>query len=129
MRLKRAILGGGARGDVRMLGRHTLEYMAANHLPGGVDLEQIGRPLFAEATFTGMGFGLGFSVVIDPAANKVPSSVGELAWGGAASTAFWVDPVEDLAVVFLTQLMPSSLYPIRRELRTLVNAAVIDSKA
>jgi CubicO group peptidase (beta-lactamase class C family) len=126
LRFCEMLLGGGARGDMRILGRHTLEYMAANHLPGGVDLEQIGRPLFAEATFTGMGFGLGFSVVIDPAAKKVPSSVGELAWGGAASTAFWVDPVEDLAVVFLTQLMPSSTHPIRPQLKQLVYQALVD---
>ena len=57
------------------------------------------------------------------------ASASEYNWGGAASTTFWVDPVEDLCVVFLTQFLPSTMYPIRRELRTLINAAVIDSKA
>jgi CubicO group peptidase (beta-lactamase class C family) len=126
LRFCQMLLGGGAFEGERILGRHTVDYMGSNHLPGGVDLETIGRPLFAESTFTGMGFGLGFSVVIDPAENKVPSSVGEMAWGGAASTAFWVDPVEDLAVVFLTQLMPSSTHPIRPLLKQLVYQALVD---
>lgn len=126
LRFCQMLLGGGALEGERILGRHTVDYMGSNHLPGGVDLETIGRPLFAESTFTGMGFGLGFSVVIDPAENKVPSSVGEMAWGGAASTAFWVDPVEDLAVVFLTQLMPSSTHPIRPLLKQLVYQALVD---
>ena len=60
---------------------------------------------------------------------QVAGSAGEYWWGGAASTAFWIDPVEDLCVVFLTQFLPSTLYPIRRELRTMINAAVIDSRA
>lgn len=126
LRFASMILNGGVLDGERILGRHTVDYMGSNHLPGGADLEAIGRPLFAEATFTGMGFGLGFSVVLDPAENKVPSSVGELAWGGAASTAFWVDPVEDLAVVFLTQLMPSSTHPIRPQLKQLVYQALVD---
>jgi CubicO group peptidase (beta-lactamase class C family) len=126
LRFASMILNGGELDGERILGRHTVEYMGQNHLPGGVDLETIGRPLFAEATFTGMGFGLGFSVVIDPAENKVPSSAGEMAWGGAASTAFWVDPKEDLAVVFVTQLMPSSTHPIRPQLKQLVYQALID---
>lgn len=126
LRFASMILNGGVLDGERILGRHTVDYMGSNHLPGGADLEAIGRPLFAEATFTGMGFGLGFSVVLDPAENKVPSSVGELAWGGAASTAFWIDPVEDLAVVFLTQLMPSSTHPIRPQLKQLVYQALVD---
>jgi CubicO group peptidase (beta-lactamase class C family) len=100
--------------------------MTQNHLPGGADLEAFGRPLFAETSFDGVGFGLGFSVLIDPPANKVLSSVGEYAWGGAASTAFWCDPHEDLAVVFLTQLLPSSTHPIRPQLKQLVYQALVD---
>ena len=72
--------------------------MAQNHLPGGADLTAFGRPLFAETAFDGVGFGLGVSVTIDPVKAKVPGSLGEFGWGGAASTAFWVDPVEDLTV-------------------------------
>ena len=126
MRFCQMILNGGALDAERVIGRHTLDYMGKNHLPGNVDLEAIGRPLFAESAFVGVGFGLGFSVVIDAAASKVPSSTGEMAWGGAASTAFWVDPAEDLAVVFLTQLLPSSTHAIRPELKQLVYQALVD---
>ena len=74
----------------------------------------------------GMGFGLGFSVVLDPAATKVACSEGELAWGGLASTAFWVDRKERLTVQFFTQLAPSSTYPLRSQLRVLVYQALVD---
>ena len=74
----------------------------------------------------GTGFGLGFSVIVDPAANQSMTSVGEYSWGGAASTAFWVDPDEDLTVLFLTQLVPSNLYPIRRQLRATVYQALVE---
>jgi len=99
--------------------------MTRNHLPGGVDLETYGRPLFAEAPYRGVGFGLGFAVVIDAAAQKTLGSVGEFSWGGAASTAFWVDPAEELTVCFFTQLLPSSAHPIRSELRQLVYQALV----
>jgi CubicO group peptidase (beta-lactamase class C family) len=105
---------------VRLLSPRTVGYMARNHLPGGVDLETFGRPLFAEAPFRGVGFGLGLAVVIDPVPGKVVCSAGELSWGGAASTAFWIDPAEELTVSFFTQLLPSSTYPIRSQLRQLV---------
>ena len=83
-------------------------------------------PRFAETNYNGIGFGLGFSVVLDPAKAEIMASVGEYAWGGLASTAFWCDPEEDLAVVLLTQLIPSSAYPIRRELRSLTYQAIVD---
>jgi CubicO group peptidase (beta-lactamase class C family) len=126
LRFMRMLLGRGELDDVRLLGPRTVAYMSRNHLPGGADLESFGRPLFAESAFDGIGFGLGFSVVLDPAAGKVPSSAGELAWGGAASTAFYLDPLEDLGVLFLTQLMPSSSHPIRPQLRQLVAQAMVD---
>jgi CubicO group peptidase (beta-lactamase class C family) len=125
-RFTRMLLGGGELDGTRLLGTRTLRYMTRNHLPGGVDLEAFGRPLFAETTFDGVGFGLGFSVVVDPVANKVPCSPGEFAWGGAASTTFWVDPVERVTVLFLTQLLPSSTHPIRPELHQLVYQALVD---
>jgi CubicO group peptidase (beta-lactamase class C family) len=118
------LLGGGRLGDVRLLGPRTVRYMAANHLPGGVDLAGYGRPLFAETKFEGVGFGLGFSVTLDPVAAHVPSSAGEFGWGGAASTTFWVDPAEDLTVLFMTQLLPSSTYPIRTQLKQLLYPAL-----
>jgi CubicO group peptidase (beta-lactamase class C family) len=111
---------------VRLLGSRTVDYMTRNHLPGGADLEAFGRPLFAETSFDGVGFGLGFSVVLDAANNRVLRSPGEFAWGGAASTAFWCDPAESIAVVFLTQVMPSSTYPLRTQLLQLVNQALVD---
>ncbi len=86
----------------------------------------MGRPLFAETTFDGVGFGLGFSVVLDPAREQGAVSPGEYGWGGAASTAFWVDPVEDLTALFFTQLLPSSTYPIRTQLKQLVYQALTD---
>jgi CubicO group peptidase (beta-lactamase class C family) len=126
LRFCRFLLRGGELDGIRLLSPRTVQWMATNHLPGNADLERFGRPLFAETTYDGVGFGLGFSVTLDPAANKVPSSVGEFSWGGAASTAFWCDPVEDLAVVFLTQLLPSSTHPIRTELKQLVSQSLID---
>jgi CubicO group peptidase (beta-lactamase class C family) len=125
LRFARMLLGGGELEGVRVLGSRTVAYMARNHLPGGADLDAFGRPLFAETTFEGVGFGLGFSVVQDPVAAKTPSSPGEFGWGGAASTAFWVDPVERLTVLFFTQLMPSSTHPIRPQLHQLVHQALV----
>ncbi|WP_345410706.1 serine hydrolase domain-containing protein [Actinomycetospora chlora] len=125
-RFTRMLLGRGEVDGVRVLGSRTVDYMGRNHLPGGLDLEQVGRPLFAEMPFHGVGFGLGFSVVLDPVAYKVPVSAGEMAWGGAASTAFWVDPVERVTAMFFTQLLPSSAHPIRSQLRGLVYQALID---
>ena len=111
---------------VKLLGPRTVGYMTRNHLPGGADLETFGRPLFAEAPFRGVGFGLGFAVMIDPVPGKVTGSAGEISWGGAASTAFWVDQEADLTVSFFTQLLPSSTYPVRAQLRQLIYQALTD---
>ncbi len=116
----------GALDGVRLLSRKTFAFMVANHLPGGADLAAFGRPLYAETPFDGIGFGLGFAVVLDPVKTRYLTSVDEFGWGGAASTVFWVDPVEDLTVVFLTQLLPSSTYPIRSQLRQFVYSSLID---
>ncbi len=115
--------GGHAPGG-RLIGRFTLDYMTKNHLPGGALLNDLGQSLFSEVTLDGMGFGLGFAVIEDAAANASLCSAGEFNWGGAASTVFWVDPVNELTVVFLTQLLPSSTYPVRRELRNAVYQAL-----
>jgi CubicO group peptidase (beta-lactamase class C family) len=109
---------------VRLLGPRTVAYMTRNHLPGGADLATFGTPLDPWAPQHGVGFGLGFAVVVDPAARKTLGSAGEYSWGGAASTAFFVDPAEQLTVSFYTQFMPSSAYPIRSQLRQLVYQAV-----
>ncbi len=120
------LLNRGELDGQRILGRKTAEYMTLNHLPGNVDLAAMGQSHFAETPFEGVGFGLGFSVVIDPARANVLDSAGDFAWGGAASTYFWVDPVEQMTVIFMTQLMPSSAYPIRRQLKALVYQSIID---
>lgn len=100
--------------------------MTANHLPGGVDLPRLSRSMFTEAAYEGVGFGLGFATTIAPASTLIPGSAGDFFWGGAASTFFWVDPREDMIVLFLTQLLPSTAYPIRRQLRTLVYSAITE---
>lgn len=116
-RFTQFLLRRGELDGVRLLAPRTVELMTCNHLPGDADLEEYGRPLFAEMPFNGFGFGLGFSVLRDPVKAKTLASKGEFAWGGAASTAFWVDPVEDLTVLFFTQLLPSSTHPLRQQLR------------
>ena len=123
LRFMRMLRGRGTLEGTRILGRKSVELMTMNHLPG--DLADMGRPRFAEMPFAGIGFGLGVSVLLDPAKARILGSPGEYAWGGMASTAFWVDPAEDLTVLLLTQLMPSSAYPIRRELRVLTYQALL----
>ena len=125
MLLQRTGSPAGELDGIRLLSPRTVGYMTRNHLPGGVDLETFGRPLYAESPFRGVGFGLGFAVVIDPLPGKVVCSAGEISWGGAASTTFWVDQDADLAVSFCTQLLPSSSYPLRPELRQLVYQALV----
>ena len=120
------LLRGGELDGARLLSPRTVRYMSRNHLPGGADLAAFGRPLSSETRYDGVGFGLGLAVTDDPVAAKVLSSPGESYWGGMASTAFWIDPAEDLVVVFMTQLLPSSTYPIRPQLRQLVYQALVD---
>ena len=117
------MLNKGACEGQQLLGRKTVELMTANHLGG--DMGSMGQKRFSESNYEGVGFGLGFSVTIDPARAQIVGSPGEYAWGGAASTAFWIDPAEEMIVILLTQLTPSSTYPIRRELRTLTYQAVL----
>lgn len=124
LRFCKFMLNKGELDGVRLLGRKTVELMTTNHLKG--DMGDMGAPRFSESTYLGIGFGLGFSVMLDPAKAQIVGTPGEFAWGGAASTAFWCDPKEDMAVVLLTQLMPSSTYPLRRELRVLTYQAIVD---
>ena len=117
-------LNGGTLGDARILGRKTIELMTQNHLPGGADLSAMSKSLFSETQNAGTGFGLGFAVTIDTARSMMPGSVGEYYWGGMFSTAFFIDPVERVSMVFMTQLSPSMIYPIRRELKTMIYSAM-----
>jgi CubicO group peptidase (beta-lactamase class C family) len=126
-RFTQMLLNGGELDGARILGSRTLRYMTRNHLPGGALLTSMARGQFAETSYEGVGFGLGFGVLVDPVAYKVPASAGEFTWGGAASTAFWVDPAEQITAAFYTQLLPSSTYPIRTELRSLVYTSLVDN--
>lgn len=120
------LLGGGALDGTRIISPKTLALMTANHLPGGGDLTQHSIGLFSEAENAGVGFGLGFAVTERPAQTLTLGSAGDFYWGGMFSTGFFIDPVEGLAMVFMTQLMPSSTYPVRREVKTLIHAAIED---
>ena len=126
LRFSQMLLNGGEIDGVRILGRKTIELMTLNHLPGGQDLPGLARGRFAETTYDGVGFGLGFSVQLGQERTGVIGSAGEYAWGGAASTAFWIDPAEELVVIFLTQLMPSTTFNFRGQLKPLVYSAICD---
>jgi CubicO group peptidase (beta-lactamase class C family) len=127
LRFCQLLLSGGELDGVRVLGRKTVELMTANHLPGGQDLQAFALPGgYGEVGFAGMGFGLTVAVAKEPAATQVIGSAGEYMWGGAASTIFWVDPAEDLVVVFMTQLLPSGTFNFRGQLKALVYPAIAD---
>jgi CubicO group peptidase (beta-lactamase class C family) len=123
LRFCRMLLNGGMLDGTRLLSPKTVELMTANHLPGGKELPDLSVSLFSETGYSGVGFGLGFAVTTNPARTLVPGSQGDFSWGGMASTYFWIDPREQLIVIFMTQLIPSTIYNLRRELRTLVYSA------
>jgi len=130
LRFASMMLNKGELDGIRLLGRKTVELMTVNHLPDGQDLTHLALPgMFTETAYAGVGFGLGFSIMQSPARAQITGTVGEFAWGGAAGTAFWIDPGEQMIVVFMTQIMQMGLpapYPLRRELRTLTYSAVIE---
>jgi CubicO group peptidase (beta-lactamase class C family) len=120
------LANGGELDGQRVLGRKTVELMAANHLDGGVGVDEIAVPgAYGENGFRGNGFGLTVAVSKGPAATGVVGSPGEYMWGGAASTTFWIDPVEDLTVVFMTQLIPSGTFNFGGQLRSIVYGALL----
>ncbi len=118
------LLGGGTLEGSRIIGSRTLAYMTRNHLPGGADMTEFATGSFSESAYEGVGFGLGFATRLDPVANGHPASSGSFYWGGLASTLFWVDPAEELVVLFMTQLMPSSTFDFRGQLENMVYAAL-----
>ena len=123
-RFCRMLLNGGALDGAQILSPKTIELMTANHIPGGQDLTQMSKSLFSEADMAGIGFGLGFATTIDNTATLAPCSNGDFYWGGMYSTAFFVDPVEDIIMIFMTQLLPSTTYPVRREIKTMIYSAL-----
>jgi CubicO group peptidase (beta-lactamase class C family) len=120
------LLNGGELDGVRLLGPRTIEYMTINHLPGNQDLTDLSISAFSETANEGVGFGLGFAVIIDLVKSQQVGSLGEYYWGGAASTIFWIDPAQDLIVIFLTQMMPSNTFNFRGQLKSLIYPAIID---
>jgi CubicO group peptidase (beta-lactamase class C family) len=126
LRFATMLLNGGTADGKRYISRKTLDLMTANHLPGGSSIAAMSKSLFSEAAYEGIGFGLGFATTMNAAQTLMPGSDGDFFWGGAASTFFWIDPQEDLVGIFMTQLIPSSTYPVRREVRTMVYAALDD---
>ena len=128
-RFSTMLLNGGELDGARIVSPKTIRLMRTNHLPNNADLTEMSSSLFYEANNAGTGFGLGFAMVIDPSKTLMPSSEGEFYWGGAYSTAFFVDPVEAITMVFMTQLYPSNIYPLRRQLKTLIYSALNDSRA
>jgi CubicO group peptidase (beta-lactamase class C family) len=125
LRFCRMLANGGELEGVRILGPRTLRLMTLNHLPSGKDIASMALS-GGETQREGHGFGLGFAMLLDPAVAQLIGTPGEYYWGGAASTAFFVNPAEELIMLFLTQLRPSSTYPIRRELRATIYSAITD---
>jgi len=125
LRFCEMLRNGGKLDDERIIGSRTLELMQRNHLPGGRDLAQLAIGDFSETAYEGVGFGLGFAMSL----NEVDAGAlgaGDYYWGGAASTIFWVDPLEDLIVVFMTQLMPSATFNFRGQLKNIIYSAIED---
>ena len=131
MRFCQMMLGGGTLEGVQILSPKTVELFSLNHLVNNNELADMAPPgLFSEAGYSGIGFSIGCGVNINVAKTRLPGTLGEFFWGGAASTAFWIDPKEDLAVVFMTQVMGTDArLTLRRDLRTLVYSAMTESFA
>jgi CubicO group peptidase (beta-lactamase class C family) len=132
MRFCRMMVDGGTFDGVQILSPKTVAMFGRNFLPNNALVSDMtpGIGLFSEAGYGGIGFSIGCGVTMDLSKTFLPGSVGEYFWGGAASTAFWIDPKEDLAVVFMTQVMGSNArLTLRRNLRTLVYSAMTESYA
>jgi CubicO group peptidase (beta-lactamase class C family) len=130
LRFCQMLLGKGTLDGTRIIGRKTLELMTQNHITGGKSVAAAAThaaPQWREPSHQGSGFGLGFAVTLDTADGQLPGSPGSFSWSGAAGTHFWIDPMEDLAVVFMTQYMPmggGARYNLGRELRSIVYGAL-----
>lgn len=126
LRFCQMLLNGGELDGARILGRKTIELMTMNHLPDGRDMADMSVSSFTQVAPEGSGFGLGFSIILDPVQTGVIGSTGEYSWGGAASTAFWIDPAEELIVIFLTQFMPNATFNFRNQLKALIYPSLLD---
>lgn len=124
LRFCKMLLAGGTLDGKRVIGSRTLDLMTRNHLPDGRDMSRFALGSFSETAYEGVGFGLGFANRLDPAANGSACSEGAYYWGGLASTLFWVDPSEELIVLFMTQLIPSSTFNFRGQLEAIIYGAL-----
>ena len=115
--------GGGELNGNRIISSRTLQLMTKNHLTGDADLAAQAMGSFSETAYDGVGFGLGFAITMDEVASGTVGA-GDYYWGGAASTIFWVDPVEDLYAIFMTQLMPSATFNFRGQLKNIIYGAI-----
>lgn len=122
LRFARMMLNSGELDGACLLKPKTVALMTTNHVDG--DIPDMGELMHSGYSMAGIGFGLIGAVMLDPGRSVFAGSKGDYCWGGAASTYFWVDPLEDMIVVFLTQLMPSSALPLRQDLRRMVYAAL-----
>ena len=116
---------GGAYGGKHIIGSRTLRLMRQNHLKGNSDLTDMSIGSFSETAYEGIGFGLGFAVTMGQR-EAASVSTQDFYWGGAASTIFWVDPVEDMSVIFMTQIMPSTSFNFRGQLKNIIYGAITD---
>jgi CubicO group peptidase (beta-lactamase class C family) len=131
LRFCRMMLNGGTLDGVQILSPKTVALFSLNYLPDGKEIFDMALPgMFSESSYAGVGFSLGCGVNVDVAKTRLPGSLGEYFWGGAAATAFWIDPREELTVVFMTQVIGSEArLTLRRDLRTLVYSAMTESFA
>ena len=120
------LLNGGELDGARLLGPKTIELLTMNHLPDGQDLSERALGTFSETANDGVGFGLGFAMIVDIPRTQNVGSLGEYYWGGAASTIFWIDPVEDMIVIFLTQFMPSGTFNFRGQIKQILYPGLLD---
>ena len=127
VRFAEMMRAGGVLDGVRILSPKTVAFIATDHLPASLSAGGEGERPAVNLLNRGGGFGLGFGLVRDPALTGVIGSPGEYSWGGAAGTIFWIDPVEEIVVVSMIQLMGSP-WPLRTELKVLTNAAITELK-
>jgi CubicO group peptidase (beta-lactamase class C family) len=127
----RMMLNGGTLDGVQILSPKTVALFSLNYLPDNREVADMAMPgMFSESGYAGVGFSLGCGVNVNVAKTRLPGSLGEYFWGGAAATAFWIDPREELTVVFMTQVIGSpARLTLRRDLRTLVYSAMTESFA
>ena len=119
------LLNGGQLDGVRILGPKTIELMTMNHLPDHDELSARALGTWSETANDGVGFGLGFAVLLDLPRTQNVGSVGEYYWGGAASTIFWIDPAEELIAIFMTQFMPSGTFNFRGQIKQLLYPGLV----